>query len=108
MHFQRFQLILVVLIALLSATNSFAQQRSAAPRSSSAQQQVLPDAFGTWHSTGCDANAQRPAISQEAGERQVRECQVTSRKLNATNLGRQYRQPSSAYEGYNFLLRSTL
>ncbi len=108
MHFQRFQLILVVLIALLSATNSFAQQKSAAPRSSSAQQQVLPDTFGTWHSTGCDANAQRPAISQEAGERQFRECQFTSGKLNATIWAGKYRDPSSAYEVYTSLLRPTM
>ncbi|MCU1241771.1 MAG: hypothetical protein JWO71_2497 [Candidatus Acidoferrum typicum] len=108
MHFHRFQLLFAALIALLSATNSSAQQRSAPAQTGSAQQQVLPDSFGTWHSSSCDANAQRPAVSQEAGEREFRQCQFTSGKQTATIWAGKYRDPSSAYEVYTSLLRPTM
>jgi hypothetical protein len=108
MRFQRFQLAFAVFIALLSATNSFAQKSSTSPQNSSAQQQVLPDAFGAWRSSGCDANAQRPAVSQEAGEREFRQCQFTSGKQSATIWAGKYRDPSSAYEVYTSLLRPTM
>src|SRR6202035_5012241 len=76
--------------------------------SSSAQQEALPDSFGTWHSSGCDANAQHPAVSQEAGERDFRQCQFASGKQTATIWAGKYRDPSSAYEVYTSLLRATM
>jgi hypothetical protein len=108
MRFHRFQLVFVVLVALLSATNISAQQRSTPAQSGSAQQQVLPDSFASWHSSDCDANAQRPAVSQEAGEREFRQCQFTSGKQTATIWAGRYRDPSSAYEVYTSLLRPTM
>src|SRR5260370_5145926 len=97
----RLQFLLACLFALLSAANSSAQQ-------STPQQSVLPDAFGSGHSSGCDANAQRPALSQEARQREFRECQFSSGKLNATIWAGKYRDPSSAYEVYTSLLRPTM
>ena len=97
----RLQFLLACLFALLSAANSSAQQ-------STAQQSILPDAFGSWHSSGCDANAQRPALSQEAGQREFRQCQFTSGKQSATIWAGRYRDPSSAYEVYTSLLRPTM
>jgi hypothetical protein len=105
MRFQHFRFFSAVLIAVLGAANSSAQQGIAAPQSSSAQQPVLPDAFGTWRSSGCEANAQRSAVSQEAGEREFRKCQFTSGKQSATIWAGKYRDPSSAYEVYTSLLR---
>jgi hypothetical protein len=112
MRFQRFQLVFAVLIALLSAASSSAQQGTSSRQSSSAQhstqQPVLPDAFATWHSSGCDASAQRPAVSQEAGERDFRQCQFTSGKRSATIWAGKYRDPSGAYEVYTSLLRPSM
>src|SRR6202795_3808786 len=104
----RFQLLFVVLFTLLSAADSSAQQISAAAQSDSAQQQILPDAFGAWHSSGCDASAERPVVSQEGGEREVRQCQFTSGKQTATIWAGRYRDPSSSYEVYTSLLRPTM
>src|ERR1700675_2566812 len=98
----RRQFLLACLCALLSAANTSAQQ------SSSAQQQVLPDAFGNWHVTGCDVDLQKPALSQEAGEREFRQCQFTSGKQTATIWAGRYRDPSSSYEVYTSLLRPTM
>jgi hypothetical protein len=98
----RRQFLFACLCALLSAANTSAQQ------SSSAQQQVLPDAFGNWHVTGCDVDVQKPALSQEAGEREFRQCQFTSGKQTATIWAGRYRDPSSSYEVYTSLLRPTM
>ena len=97
------QFLLAFLCALLSAANTCAQQGSSAQ-----QQQILPDTFGNWHVTGCDADPQRPALSQEAGEREFRQCQFTSGKQTATIWAGKYRDPSSAYEVYTSLLRPTM
>jgi hypothetical protein len=96
------QFLLAFLCALLSAANTSAQQTS------SAQQHVLPDTFGNWHSVGCDADPQRPALSQEAGQREFRQCQFISAKQSATIWAGKYRDPSSAYEVYTSLLRPTM
>ena len=104
----RYQFVLAVLFALLSAANGSAQQSKPPQQSSSAQQSVLPDAFATWHTTACDANAQHPALSQEAGEREFRSCEFTFGKLSATIWAGKYRDPSSAYEVYTSLLRPTM
>ena len=104
MRFHRLQFLSVLLAALLSAKNISAQQRPSSPKNSS-EQQVLPDGFGSWHSSGCDANAQRPAVSQEAGEREFRQCQFMSGNQSATIWAGKYRDPSSAYEVYTSLLR---
>src|SRR5260370_1336710 len=88
----RFQFLLACLCALLSAANTSAQQ------SKPTQQQVLPDTFGNWHVTGCDVDLQKPALSQEAGEREFRQCQFTSGKLSTTIWAGKYRDPSGAYE----------
>jgi len=93
----RFQFLFACLFALLSAANSSAQQ-----------QPVLPDAFGSWRSSGCAANLQGPALSQEAGQREFRQCQYTSGKQGATIWAGRYRDPSSAYEVYTSLLRPTM
>src|SRR6266403_213880 len=105
MRFHRLQFLSVLLAALLSAKNISAQQSPSSQKNSSEEQQVLPDAFGSWHSSGCDGNAQRPAVSQEAGEREFRQCQFTSGKQSATIWAGKYRDPSSAYEVYTSLLR---
>jgi hypothetical protein len=97
----RLQFLLACLFALLSAADSSAQQGSSA-------QLVLPDAFGSWHSSGCDVNAQRPTLSQEAGQREFRQCEFTSGKQSATIWAGKYRDPSSAYEVYTSLLRPTM
>jgi Family of unknown function (DUF6599) len=121
------QFLSAALFALLSAANlsaqqgksaqqqagsaqrsSATQQSSSAQPSSSAHQSVLPDAFATWRSTACDANAQHPALSPEAGEREFRSCQFTSGKQSATIWAGKYRDPSSAYEVYTSLLRPTM
>jgi hypothetical protein len=44
-------------------------------------------------------------LSQEAGEREYRQCQFTSGKQTATIAAGKYRDPSSAYEVYTSLLR---
>src|SRR5712664_3888022 len=98
----RFQFLLACLCALLSAANTSAQQ------SKPTQQQVLPDTFGNWHVTGCDVDLQKPALSQEAGEREFRQCQFTSGKLSTTIWAGKYRDPSSAYEVYTSLLRPAM
>jgi hypothetical protein len=98
----RIQFVFICLFALLSAANSAAQQ------SKPAQQQVLPDTFGSWHVTGCDVDPQKPALSQEAGEREFRQCQFTSGKQTATIWAGKYRDPSSSYEVYTSLLRPTM
>ena len=98
----RRQFLLACLCALLSAANTFAQQ------SNPAQQQVLPDTFGNWHVSGCDVDLQKPALSQEAGEREFRQCQFTSGKQNAKIWAGKYRDPSSAYEVYTSLLRPAM
>src|SRR4051812_19621566 len=109
MHFQRFHLFLAILIALGGATNSFAQQRTAPSQKPSAEhsaQPILPDAFGTWQNSGCVADAQHAAVSQEAGEREFRQCKFSSGKQTATIWAGRYRDPSSAYEVYTSLLRT--
>jgi hypothetical protein len=98
----RRQFFLACLCALLSAANISAQQ------SKPAQQQVLPDTFGNWHVSGCDVDLQKPALSQEAGEREFRQCQFTSGKQNAKIWAGKYRDPSSAYEVYTSLLRPAM
>jgi len=98
----RFQFLLACLCALLSAANTSAQQ------SKPTQQQVLPDTFGNWHVTGCDVDLQKPALSQEAGEREFRQCQFTSGKLSTTIWAGKYRDPSGAYEVYTSLLRPAM
>jgi hypothetical protein len=103
----RYQFVLGVLFALLSAANLSAQSKSP-QQSSSAQQSVLPDAFAGWHTASCDANAQHPALSREAGEREFRSCQFTSGRQSATIWAGKYRDPSSAYEVYTSLLRPTM
>src|SRR5467141_914165 len=108
MRFHRLQFLSVLLAALLSAKNISAQQSPSSQKNSAEEQQVLPDAFGSWHSSGCDGNAQRPAVSQEAGEREFRQCQFTSGKQSATIWAGKYRDPSSAYEVYTSLLRPTM
>src|SRR6266852_2393106 len=89
------------LSALLSATNISAQKPTQ-------EQSAFPEAFGSWHSTNCDANAQRPGVSREAGERDFRQCQFTSGKQSATVWAGKYRDPSSAYEVYTSLLRPNM
>src|SRR6266436_8658163 len=106
----RRQFLLACLCALLSAANTSAQQGN------QAQQQrvlpdtfsVLPDTFSSWHVTGCDVDTQKPALSQEAGEREFRQCQFTSGKQTATIWAGKYRDPSSAYEVYTSLLRPAM
>jgi hypothetical protein len=51
---------------------------------------------------------QKPALSQEAGEREFRQCQFTSGKQTVTIWAGKYRDPSSAYEIYTSLLRPTM
>jgi hypothetical protein len=97
----RHRILLACLFALLSVTSTSAQR-------SSLQQSLLPDTFGSWHSTACDANAQRPAVSQEAGERELLQCQFSSGKQSATIWAGKYRDPSSAYEVYTSLLRPNM
>ena len=65
MRRQFFFALFASLFALLSAANISAQKPTQ-------EQSALPDAFGSWHSTNCDANAQRPGVSKEAGERDFR------------------------------------
>jgi hypothetical protein len=98
----RRQILFVFAFALLSAGNSSAQQKKLA------QLPVLPDAFGTWHIGSCDASAERPALSQEAGERDFRQCQFTSGKQTVTIWAGKYRDPSSSYEVYTSLLRPAM
>jgi hypothetical protein len=95
----RYQFVLGVLFALLSAANSHAQQT--VPH-------VLPDSFGKWHISGCDVDVQKPALSQEAGERDYRQCQFTSGNQVTKIWAGKYRDPSSAYEVYTSLLRPTM
>src|ERR1700676_2014256 len=104
----RLQFLSAVLFALLSAANTSAQPSKSPQQSRSAQESALPDAFATWHTTGCDANAQHPALSQEASERAFRSCQFTNGKQTATIWAGTYRDPSGAYGVYTPLLRSTM
>jgi len=104
----RLPFLYAALFALLSAANLSAQQSKLTQQSMSAQDSALTDAFGTWHTTGCDARAQHPALSQEAGERAFRSCQFTNGKQTATIRAGTYRDPSSAYEVYTSLLRPTM
>jgi hypothetical protein len=99
----RRQFLLACLCALLSAANTSAQQGNPAQR-----QRVLPDTFSTWHVTGCDVDTQKPALSQEAGEREFRQCQFTSGRQIVTILAGRYHDPSSAYEVYTSLLRPAM
>lgn len=101
MRRQFFFVVFACLVALLSVANTSAQR-------SSPQQSILPDTFGSWHSAACDANAQRPGVSQEAGEREFLQCQFTSGKQSATIWAGKYRDPSSAYEVYTSLLRPNM
>jgi hypothetical protein len=101
MRRQFFFALFASLVALLSTANIFAQKP---PQ----EQSALPEAFGSWHSTNCNANAQRPGVSKEAGERDFRQCQFTSGKQSATIWAGKYRDPSSAYEVYTSLLRPTM
>lgn len=95
----RYQFVLGVLFALLSAANSHAQQTV---------QHVLPDSFGKWHISGCDVDVQKPALSHEAGERDYRQCQFTSGNQVVKIWAGKYRDPSSAYEVYTSLLRPAM
>jgi hypothetical protein len=97
----RIKLFIPLFFALLSAAYSSAQQ-------SKPTQPVLPEAFGTWHSSGCGDQPQHPALAQEAGERESRQCQFTSGKQSATIWAGRYRDPSSAYEVYTSLLRPSM
>jgi len=101
MRRQLFFALFACLFALLSAANTSAQK-------SLQEQSILPDAFGSWHSTDCDVNAKRPSVLQEAGEREFRRCQFSSGKQSATIWAGKYRDPSSAYEVYTYLLRPTM
>jgi len=101
MRRQFFFALFACLFALLSAANTSAQKPTQ-------EQSALPEAFGSWHSTNCDANAQRPGVSKEAGGRDFRQCQFTSGKQSATIWVGRYRDPSSAYEVYTSLLRPTM
>jgi hypothetical protein len=95
--------LLVFAFALLSAPNISAQQkRSAQPPP------VLPDAFGTWHVKDCDVDTQKSALSEEAGQRNFRQCRFTSGKQTITVWAGRYRDPSSSYEVYTSLLRPTM
>ena len=98
----RRQFLFACLCALLSAANSSAQQGSFT------QQQVLPDAFGSWHNTGCVDMPEHPELSQEAGMREFRACEFLSGKQKAGISAGRYRDPSSAYEVYTSLLRPTM
>jgi hypothetical protein len=98
----RRQFLFVFALALLSAGNSFAQQKKPA------QPPVLPDTFGTWHVTSCVDRPEHPALSQEAGMGDFRACEFSSDKQKAGIWAGRYRDPSSAYEVYTSLLRPTM
>jgi hypothetical protein len=104
----RVQFLYAAFFALLSAANLSAQKSSPPQQSKSAQQSVLPDSFATWHTTACDARAQHPTLSPEAGEREFRSCQFTDGRQSATIWAGKYRDPSSAYEVYTSLLRPAM
>src|SRR5947209_11123305 len=104
----RFQFLAAVLTALLSVASVSAEPNRSPQQSSSEKQSALPDAFATWHSTGCDTTPQDFAVSHEAGQRDFRKCQFTSAKQSATIWAGRYRDPSSAYEVYTSLLRPTM
>ena len=76
---------------------------AAAPRSS-AQQSTLPDRFGNWRVDSCQAQSGRPALAEEAREREFRSCQFSSAGHTATISAGRYGDPSSAYEMYTSLL----
>src|ERR1700732_1181731 len=99
----RLQFLSAALSAHLSAANLSAQQSKPAQ-----QQPVLPDTFASWHVTGCDVDMQKPALSQEAGEREFRQCQFASGKQTVKILAGKYRDPSSSYEVYTSLLRPAM
>src|SRR5947209_18251923 len=102
----RFQFLAAVLTALLSVASVSAEPNRSPQQSSSEKQSALPDAFATWHSSGCDTTPQDFAVSHEAGQREFRQCQFTSGKQSATIWAGKYRDPSSAYEVYTSLLRA--
>jgi hypothetical protein len=104
----RQQFLSAVIFALLSAATLSAQQSKPPQPSNADQQSVLPDEFAAWHTTACDANAQHPALSQEAGEREFRSCQFTDGKQSAMVWAGRYRDPSSAYQIYTSLLRPAM
>jgi hypothetical protein len=107
MRRQFFFVLFAGLFALLSAAGLSAQQ-SKSPQSSSAKPSVLPDAFASWHSAGCDTNPQATALSQEAGQRDFRKCQFNSDTQSVTIWAGRYRDSSSAYEVYTSLLRPVM
>src|ERR1700730_2713062 len=104
----RFQFLIGCLFALLSAANLFAQQSKSPQQSSSSQQSALPEAFASWHTTGCVDLPEHPELSQEAGMREFRACEFSSGKQKAGIWAARYRDPSSAYEVYTSLLRPTM
>jgi len=94
----RVSFLFAAIVALLGATNSSAQGNNTS-------QPALPETFGAWHSSRCNADVQRPEVSQEAGEREFRQCEFASGKQAASIWAGKYRDPSSAYEVYTSLLR---
>jgi len=75
------------------------------PRSS-AQQSVLPDQFANWHSEACTTKWERPAVADEAGEKDFRSCRFSAAGRSVTIFAGRYRDPSAAYELYTSLLSS--
>jgi hypothetical protein len=108
MRRQFFFVVLVCLVALLSAANLFAQQSRSPQQNSSAQQSVLPDAFGAWRIGSCADLPEHPELSREAGMREFRACEFSTGKQKAGIWAGRYRDPSSAYEVYTSLLRPTM
>jgi len=104
----RHKFLYAVLFALLSAANLSAQQTKQSQQSNSAQQSVLPDAFGSWRIASCVDLPEHPALSQEAGMREFRGCEFSSGKQKVGIWAGRYRDPSSAYEVYTSLLRPTM
>src|SRR5713226_2368697 len=96
MRRQFFFAVFASLSALLSAANI------------SAQQSVLPDAFGAWRIGSCVDLPEHPELSQEAGMREFRACEFSSGKQKAGIWAGKYRDPSSAYEVYTSLLRPNM
>ena len=69
-----------------------------------AEEPVLPHEFGGWHEQGCGSTAGRPALAEEAGEREFRSCQFSAAGHSVTISAGRYRDPSSAYQFYTSLL----
>jgi hypothetical protein len=76
---------------------------AATPRSP-AQQSILPDQFAGWRLNRCVDMPNRPALSDEAGQREFRSCEFSSMDRSAVISAGRYRDPSSAYEVYTSLL----